>query len=79
MILASAVRARPTGARRLVFDTRTCGQANNTFRELTMTTGAMIFMLGSWGFVLGLTLWSFRRIMKKEAVADQTVETRAAR
>lgn len=30
-----------------------------------MTTPAMIFMAASWTFVLGLTLWSFSRIMKK--------------
>lgn len=30
-----------------------------------MTTSAMIFMAGSWAFVLGLTLWSFSRILKK--------------
>ena len=28
-----------------------------------MTTEAMIFMGASWVFVLGLTLWSFRRIL----------------
>ena len=30
-----------------------------------MTTAAVIFMAGSWTFVLGLTLWSFARILKK--------------
>ena len=30
-----------------------------------MTAAAIIFMAGSWTFVLGLTLWSFSRIMKK--------------
>jgi hypothetical protein len=28
-----------------------------------MSTGAMIFMLLSWAFVLGLVTWSFRRIL----------------
>lgn len=28
-----------------------------------MTTGALIFLLLSWGFVLGLMFWSFRRIL----------------
>lgn len=30
-----------------------------------MTTAAIIFMAASWTFVLGLTLWSFGRILKK--------------
>jgi hypothetical protein len=30
-----------------------------------MTPGAVIFMVGSWSFVLGLTAWSFARILKK--------------
>ena len=30
-----------------------------------MTSSAVAFMIGSWGFVLGLTFWSFARIMKK--------------
>ena len=30
-----------------------------------MTTAAMIFMAASWTFVLGLTGWSFGRIMRK--------------
>ena len=30
-----------------------------------MTGAAMIFMGGSWLFVLGLTFWSFSRIMRK--------------
>lgn len=29
-----------------------------------MTTGAIIFMALSWSFVLGLTLWSFVRILR---------------
>ena len=28
-----------------------------------MTTTAWFFMLGSWAFVLGLTFWSFWRIL----------------
>ncbi len=30
-----------------------------------MTTGAVIFMACSWTFVLGLTAWSFRAILKQ--------------
>jgi len=30
-----------------------------------MTSSAMVFMAASWTFVLGLTAWSFRRILKK--------------
>lgn len=29
-----------------------------------MTTGALIFMLASWTLVLGLTFWSFYRLMR---------------
>ena len=29
-----------------------------------MTTGALLFMLGSWSCALGLTAWSFWRILK---------------
>lgn len=28
-----------------------------------MSTGALIFMLGSWAFVLGLMSWSFYRLL----------------
>ncbi|HEX6643204.1 MAG TPA: hypothetical protein VF037_00920 [Gemmatimonadales bacterium] len=31
-----------------------------------MTTGALIFMLSAWAFVLGLTLWSFSRLMRSD-------------
>lgn len=31
-----------------------------------MTTSAMVFMVGSWSFVLGLTFWSFRRLLSAE-------------
>jgi hypothetical protein len=39
-----------------------------------MTAGALIFMLVSWTFVLGLTLWSFTRILsgKKHFDPDGT-------
>mgnify|MGYP003580532414 CR=1 FL=1 len=29
-----------------------------------MTTGALLFMLGSWAVVLGLTAWSYGRIVR---------------
>lgn len=29
-----------------------------------MTSSAIVFMAASWTFVLGLTLWSFARILK---------------
>jgi hypothetical protein len=35
-----------------------------------MSTGAIIFMLVSWTFVLGLTFWSFARVLKKQAHHD---------
>jgi hypothetical protein len=28
-----------------------------------MTTGSLLFLIISWTFVLGLTLWSFARIL----------------
>jgi hypothetical protein len=31
-----------------------------------MTTGALVFMLGAWAFVLGLTCWSFARLLKTD-------------
>ena len=31
-----------------------------------MTTGALIFMVVVWTFVLGLTFWSFRKLMKTD-------------
>lgn len=37
-----------------------------------MTTGALLFMLASWTFVLGLTLWSFYRLMKTERDLGET-------
>lgn len=35
-----------------------------------MTTAAMFFMAGSWIFVLGLTFWSFARILKHQRHMD---------
>jgi hypothetical protein len=29
-----------------------------------MTTGAMIFMALSWGFVLGLTTWAYGKLLR---------------
>ena len=29
-----------------------------------MTPGAILFMAGSWTFVLGLTFWAFTRILR---------------
>jgi hypothetical protein len=31
-----------------------------------MTTTAVVFWLGSWAFVLGLTGWSFYRVLKEQ-------------
>jgi hypothetical protein len=31
-----------------------------------MSTGALLFLLGAWACVLGLTLWSFLRLMKTD-------------
>jgi hypothetical protein len=31
-----------------------------------MTTGALIFLVLAWTFVLGLTFWSFSRLMKTD-------------
>jgi len=28
-----------------------------------MNTTALVFMIGAWVFVLGLALWSFRKLM----------------
>jgi hypothetical protein len=35
-----------------------------------MTTGAILFMAGSWTFVLGLTFWCFSRILRKKKHFD---------
>ena len=37
-----------------------------------MTTGALLFMTGSWAFVLGLTAWSFRRILRAPRGSPRT-------
>jgi len=31
-----------------------------------MSTGALLFMLAAWAVVLGLTAWSFVRLMKSD-------------
>ncbi len=31
-----------------------------------MTTGALVFMALSWTLVLGLTIWSFWRVLQKQ-------------
>ena len=31
-----------------------------------MTTGALIFMALAWAFVLGLTFWSFYRLVRED-------------
>jgi len=28
-----------------------------------MTTNALLFMLGAWAFVLGLTSWSYKKLL----------------
>ncbi|HEX5520933.1 MAG TPA: hypothetical protein VFX29_04520 [Longimicrobiaceae bacterium] len=35
-----------------------------------MTTGALIFLLASWSFVLGLTFWAFARILRQPRRPD---------
>jgi len=35
-----------------------------------MSAGALLFMLASWSFVLGLTAWSFARILKGQKHFD---------
>jgi hypothetical protein len=35
-----------------------------------MSGGAIVFMLASWTFVLGLMFWSFARVLKKRAHHD---------
>jgi hypothetical protein len=40
-----------------------------------MTTGAIIFMAASWSFVLGLTFWSYRRMLSGDkAEVTETTE-----
>jgi hypothetical protein len=45
-----------------------------------MTTGAIIFMALSWSFVLGLTFWSFRKMLSvdKRPESVEAVETERA-
>lgn len=31
-----------------------------------MKLGALLFLLGAWGVVLGLMFWSFRRLMRAD-------------
>jgi hypothetical protein len=31
-----------------------------------MTTGALIFMVSAWGFVIGLALWSYARLLRTD-------------
>jgi hypothetical protein len=41
-----------------------------------MTTSAIIFMALSWAFVLGLTFWSYRRMLSGEkAEGVEVVDT----
>lgn len=35
-----------------------------------MSAGALIFMLASWTFVIGLTVWSFVRILRSQKHFD---------
>jgi hypothetical protein len=35
-------------------------------QEGGMSTGALLFLIGAWVFVLGLTLWSFVRLMQTD-------------
>ena len=35
-----------------------------------MTTGAFIFMAMAWTFVLGLTFWSFYRLLRTEPATE---------
>ena len=35
-----------------------------------MTTAAIVFWLSSWAFVLGLTGWSFYRVLRAQAKKD---------
>ena len=32
-----------------------------------MSTGALVFMITSWAFVISLAGWSFRKILSKKA------------
>lgn len=32
-----------------------------------MTTGALLFMIGAWTFVLGLAFWAYRRLLTSDS------------
>lgn len=36
-----------------------------------MSALAVAFMAGSWAFVLGLTAWSFRRVLRRRGDRDR--------
>lgn len=36
-----------------------------------MTTGALVFMLGAWAFVLTLTAWSWRKLLSAPAAETE--------
>ena len=40
-----------------------------------MTTGALIFWLGSWTFVLSLTAWAFSKVLRSQAQRAATPDT----
>jgi hypothetical protein len=40
-----------------------------------MTTGALIFWLGSWAFVLGLVSWAFTKVLRAQARREATPDT----
>ncbi len=35
-----------------------------------MTTGALIFLILVWSFVLGLTIWSYRRLLRMDPAKE---------
>ena len=35
-----------------------------------MSTSAIVFMAGSWAFVLGLTFWAFRKLLQDKKHFD---------
>jgi hypothetical protein len=37
-----------------------------------MTTGALIFWLGSWAFVLSLTAWAYSKVLSSQARREAT-------
>jgi len=36
-----------------------------------MSTGAIVFLVGAWTFVLGLTFWSFYRLLRSDPSKEQ--------